>query len=170
MGYRAIMWAFEQEAGTATNKAVLLAAAKFANNEGTCFPSCDTLAKLTNCNERTVRRALRALEKRSLILRKQRRRKDGQRTSDLIVLLAGDKLVSNGHPRPGPTDNRDHCPGQDVRAESCHENIELPKDKRGRLRSNVVDFPMTIKSRTASTSLSDAIARRLSQESPNGEA
>jgi len=71
-------WAFEQQAGSLPNKAVLMALAIRHNDEtGKCCPSVSKLAEdVEGCNA-TVRKALKALCAQGLIARKRRRRENG---------------------------------------------------------------------------------------------
>jgi hypothetical protein len=92
---------------TATERAVLLALADHANQDGQCFPSQQRLAKFTGAGERSVRRALKRLEEVDLITRSPRFDSRGHRSSDLIELLyppdrvaARDRQDSQAHHRP----------------------------------------------------------------------
>ena len=71
---------------TSTEKLLLLALANFANEQMECFPSQKRLAEDTCMTDRTVRAAFRSLEDKGLVERSERRRADGYRASDRIVL------------------------------------------------------------------------------------
>lgn len=87
MSYKATAWAYDLELPS-PRKFVLVALADFADEEGTCFPSQERLAKMTGLGESTVRRALTDLESEHL-LSKQPRFKDGHRTSNRYRLAIG---------------------------------------------------------------------------------
>lgn len=116
MSVEAITWAVKFEAENATEKAVLLILANYADGEGTSFPGQQSIAKQASCGERTVRRILSSLEERGVIRREERRRRDGSRTSDVIVLAAFQQAANlagsdepTGHP---DRTNRPSCPDQ----------------------------------------------------------
>lgn len=81
-------WAYEQRTGSPGRKHVLVALAEFADYEGVCRPGQQTLADMTEFDDRTVRRHLAGLEEDGFIERVERRRRDGTRTSDETRLLA----------------------------------------------------------------------------------
>lgn len=88
MSVQAISWAMAFEAESATEKAVLFVLANFADGNGACYPGQQNVAKLAACSERSVRRVMDSLEDRRVIVREERRREDGSRTSDSITLIA----------------------------------------------------------------------------------
>lgn len=78
MSVQLIAWAFEQQLGSITEKSVLLSLANASNGHtGRCHPSIERLAKETNANEKTVRRALVSLEAKGYIQRERARKNDG---------------------------------------------------------------------------------------------
>jgi DNA-binding transcriptional regulator YhcF (GntR family) len=79
-------FAFFCTTGSATVKAVLLAVANYADEEGVCWPSQEQLGEDTELSRHTIMRALDQLEEMGLLERERRHRGDGSRTSDLIVL------------------------------------------------------------------------------------
>lgn len=96
-------WAYEQRCGKVRTegryegrykgnpgaKAVLVAIAEFANEEGVCLAGQETIAEMCDMEERTVREHMAYLEDElELIVRSERRRRDGSRTSDETRLLA----------------------------------------------------------------------------------
>lgn len=85
MSVQAITWALEQTCATATEKAVLLVVANYVGPDGTTFVGQETISEQACCSIKTVERALAAFEKAGWIERERRHRKDGSRTSDLIV-------------------------------------------------------------------------------------
>ena len=89
MSFEAMKWASEQEAGTSTNKLLLLLLANYADQDFTCFPSIKKLAVMAECGESTVRRSLKDLAKRDLIEIKSRFEPYGDRcrqTSNIYIL------------------------------------------------------------------------------------
>ncbi len=101
-------WAYEQQCGQIRKegrykgrykgnpgaKAVLVAIAEFADENGVCIAGQDTLAEMCDMEVRSVREHLAHLEDNlELIERSERRRRDGSRTSDQIVLLAPAKRL-----------------------------------------------------------------------------
>ncbi len=88
MSVQAITWALDYRARSVTEKVILLVLANYANEYGISWPSQRTLADQTALGERTVRRLLGAMEAKGIIRRIQRRRGNGSRQSDMILLLA----------------------------------------------------------------------------------
>jgi hypothetical protein len=125
MSVQAITWALEHPVASVTEKVVLLVLANYANEYGISWPSQRTLAENAACDERTVRRTLVRLEARGVIRRIARRRGNGSRQSDMILMSAftarkpappgmidddeesGDPGSAGELPRP---DNRSDCP------------------------------------------------------------
>lgn len=91
MSHWASVWAWEQKVGSQGAKMVLLAIAQFADEHAVGFPGQATLSETTEQGVRTVRRHLDFLEKRGLLVRTPRWRKDGTRTSDLYQLAGGQR-------------------------------------------------------------------------------
>ena len=88
MSVQAITWALDYPAGSVTEKVILLVLANYANEYGISWPSQKTLADQTALGERTVRRVLADMERRGVIRRIVRRRGNGSRQSDMILLMA----------------------------------------------------------------------------------
>lgn len=79
MSVQLIAWAYEQQVGSASEKAVLLALADASNGHtGRCHPSVDRLARQTELGEKTVRRALLSLEDKGYITRHRARDGEGR--------------------------------------------------------------------------------------------
>lgn len=85
MSVQAITWALDQTCATATEKAVLLVVSNYVGPDGTTWVGQETIATQACCSIKTVERALSAFETAGWITRERRHRKDGSRTSDLIV-------------------------------------------------------------------------------------
>lgn len=88
MSFEASAWALKAECSNATEKAVLFVVTSYVGQDGTCYPSQKTIAQYSGCSPKSVLRALSAFEERGWIKRKERRRRDGSRSSDLIVFTA----------------------------------------------------------------------------------
>ena len=70
MSVQAITWALDFRVRSATEKAILLVLANYANEYGISWPSQPTLAEQSACTERTVRRTvLQQLEARGVVRR-----------------------------------------------------------------------------------------------------
>lgn len=106
MSVQAITWALEQTCATATEKAVLLVVANYVGPDGTTFVGQETISEQACCSIKTVERALAAFEKAGWIERERRHRKDGSRTSDLII-SKGPK-----HPERRENDQTDNKSGR----------------------------------------------------------
>lgn len=109
MSVEAISWALSFAAENVSEKAVTLVLANYADGDGKCFPGQQNIAQQAACSDRTVRRVLESLEARGIISREQRRRKDGSRTSDIIVLLAFQQQANMAGRQ---ATNRTTCPNQ----------------------------------------------------------
>ncbi len=88
MSVQATTWALDYAAGSVTEKVLLLVLANYANEFGVSWPSQKTLADQTALGERTVRQVLADMEHRGVIRRIVRRRGNGSRQSDMILLAA----------------------------------------------------------------------------------
>lgn len=87
MSNRALTWAEAQVTGSVGRKAVLMVLADKADEENSCFPSQELLARITEQGVSTVRRHLKWLEaKGGFISRTRRNNPDGTRSSDRYVL------------------------------------------------------------------------------------
>lgn len=86
MSIQAVAWVIEQNVGSPTAKILLFCLANYADGKGECFPSQTTISKEAELSERATRDWLKSLENAKFIERRQRRRCDGTRTSDLFKL------------------------------------------------------------------------------------
>lgn len=85
----ATTWAYEQDVAPCGKKSVLVALAHFADEQGYCYPSQETLAGMTAQGVSTVRNHLDVLENTDkLIVRNHRYTEKGKRTSDGFYLQA----------------------------------------------------------------------------------
>lgn len=78
MSWQAFDWALHQQAGCARGKLVLLALGSFADKSGICWPSQETLARLTEQSVDTIQRQLVALERLGLVKRERMPKRRGQ--------------------------------------------------------------------------------------------
>jgi hypothetical protein len=126
MSVQAISRALDHRVHSVTEKVILLVLANYANEYGISWPSQRTLAEIAACDERTVRRTLVRLEAKGVIRRIARRRGNGSRQSDMILMSAfvgrkpappgmidddeepGDPGSADEPPSP---DNQSDCPG-----------------------------------------------------------
>ena len=88
MSVQAITWALDYAASGVAEKVILLVLANYANEYGISWPSQKTLADQAALGERTVRRVLADMEGRGVIRRIVRRRGNGSRQSDMVLLSA----------------------------------------------------------------------------------
>ena len=102
MSIWAEIWAYNQKAQNSGERFVLVALAHFCDRKGEGWPGQRSIADMTMQKTRTVRRHLVSLEKRGVIARRARYRKDGSRTSDLYRLNAPFELL--GPPDTKPRD------------------------------------------------------------------
>src|SRR5688572_23102681 len=103
MSWQATAWAARQTTGNTGRKAVLLVIANHADPFGVCYPGRLLLAEECECRPETISANIGTLEAAGLLSRHQRRRANGSRTSDWIVLapLAADR----GEMRDAPADD-----------------------------------------------------------------
>lgn len=85
MSFQAMAWAVDQPV-KGLGKLVLLLLANYTSRDGICFPSQKELATQCGITDRAVRTWLDKLEEGGFIARQQRRRVDGTRTTDHIIL------------------------------------------------------------------------------------
>lgn len=119
MSYQALAWARSIKTGSFATKAILMAIANYADENGTCFPSQAQLADDTELSKRTIVRSMEILEEAGLLSRSRRHRSDGTRTSDLIILI-----LSATQPRD--TEPRDSLPRDTQSKPKCHSGTAEP--------------------------------------------
>jgi len=103
MSIAASAWARKQKTGSATMKAVLIAVADYADEHGCAWPSQKRLAEDTELSARSVRDALAGLQAKGFLRREERKRDDGSRASDRIILASGgaETLAGGGEAASG---------------------------------------------------------------------
>lgn len=88
MSIQAVAWAIKVKVGSPTKKAVLIVLCNYADQDGYCWPSQETIASDTELTDRSIRTALAALEEEGFIERSARpRRPDSTRQSDMIRIV-----------------------------------------------------------------------------------
>ncbi|PVE95009.1 helix-turn-helix domain-containing protein [Microbacterium sp. TPD7012] len=144
MGFKNSEWAYSL-ALPPSEKAVLVAIAHRASDKtGETFVGRNAIAEMAGCASRTVTRALDSLEHRGAIKRKERRRRDGYRDTDLLVIDTSwtlsqgtESQVTDGHltdsqvtltTTSGDTD--DSLRGQSVQASSKELDIHEVTGKK----------------------------------------
>jgi DNA-binding transcriptional ArsR family regulator len=109
-----MVWAYQQDVPNPGQKFTLVTAAQYCNDQGICWVGQETLAEDMSMSARSVRTHLGKLEEQGLIVRRERRRRDGTRSSDLIELVGFNRKISpvedasTGNSRQ---DNRKEFPG-----------------------------------------------------------
>jgi DNA-binding transcriptional ArsR family regulator len=88
MSLWAEIWAYEQPCRNSGERFTLVAVAHFVDRNGEGWPGQKSLAGMTMQAPRTISRHLKQLEKRGVLARRPRFRRDGSRTSDLYILNA----------------------------------------------------------------------------------
>lgn len=131
MSFEAIHWAAEREIDAPLTKFLLVILSQYADSDWSCFPSQKRVAEQMSISERTVRRHMGELEKLGLIRREVRRRSDGTRSTDRIILTPktstgqSDRLQSStGHARPHQPDTG----GQNNRTQVSGLNYHLKEN------------------------------------------
>lgn len=129
MSVQAITWALDYPARSVTEKVILLVLANYANEYGISWPSQRTLAEQSACTDRTVRTILHRFEAWGVVRRIARRRGNGSRQSDMI-LLAG--FEGRKPAPPGMLEGGDDGPGEQAEEPSaCAPNRKaFPGAKR----------------------------------------
>lgn len=116
MSVEAITWALKQRVRSATHKAVLLVLANRMDPSGFGWPSQKLVAKEAQCCERTVRKALRDLEDDGVLIRSDRRRRDGSYSTDAVQFAMPLEPAANpagGDPAADAADGKS-CRRQDT--------------------------------------------------------
>lgn len=97
MNHEPQMFADLQDAGNAQSQLLLQAIARHADwDTGECHPRVATLARMSKCSEKTVRRHLKRLSEDGLIAIEERSRQDGSQGANQIVLIGyADWITAN---------------------------------------------------------------------------
>lgn len=98
MSVQAITRAIELQGVSSSEKLLLIVLANYADKQARCYPSHHTLAEDSCLSQRTILTLMKALEDRGLVVRRERRRVDGSRSTDEIELcIFGGEVIA---PRP----------------------------------------------------------------------
>lgn len=100
MSVHALSWAKRQKTGSPTLKAVLLAVADYADEDGRCWPSQRRISDDTEFSVRAVRGALSELEEKGLIRREATHRPDGSRGVDVLFVAMSAAPPAGGEAPP----------------------------------------------------------------------
>jgi hypothetical protein len=144
MSIHAINAAYKAKAGSARNKAVLVALADCVNEEHVdkCFPRISTLVNKTELSERAVRAALGDLEKRGLISRNPQYHGGTKYRSANLFKLHLERMQGDGAGRAPYGAGRAPYMVQDVQGDGApgapQENQKDNRKERG--THNVVPF------------------------------
>src|SRR5216684_7003966 len=109
MSWQATAWAIRQTTGAARRKLILLALASYADKNGVCWPSQETLARDSEQSVDTVQRQLDVLEKQKRIYRERMPKRRGQWQGHRYKLPLQDHLAPKGQNAARSADLR---PGQ----------------------------------------------------------
>lgn len=129
MSYRALNWAWEANLPT-SQKFVLVALADMADENESCFPGQERLARMVGGSVSTVRRAVKSLEDAGYLSRQQRRGADGMRTSDRYRLNVNRSICAvdvTGQSEGGHRSNDPHLTGHGGGV-TTREPLEEPSD------------------------------------------
>lgn len=132
MSIQAVNWALGVHVGSPTLKAVLVAVANYADQDGCCWPSQEKLAEITELSVRAVRGALAALEEKRFLVRFARpRRENMTHQSDMIRLAFREsepKAPKRPRTRKEPEGHRQEVPVDPLPASGAETHRqEVPK-------------------------------------------
>lgn len=94
MSVQALSCAITMRGVSASEKLLLLVLANYADDQMKCWPSHRRLAADACLSERSVLTLLKGLEARRIISREGRKREDGSRSTDTIILHFGGEVIS----------------------------------------------------------------------------
>jgi len=86
MGVKALSWAWEAHVGSHTRKLILIALADWADDNGYCWPSYDTIARKCEISRRAVVMGIKRLQDDNLILLEKRHDSSGFQSSNRYKL------------------------------------------------------------------------------------
>lgn len=127
MSFQAMSWAVKQECKTPTSKLILILIANYADENNSAFPSKDHLSKLANCDERTIRRSLRALVDAGYVTVQDRHDASGRQTSNRYILNL-DNLSNTTTSQNRPHREGDIFAGEGVTKMPPNTNRNIPKE------------------------------------------
>lgn len=103
MSFQAMAWAVKQKVGNATGKAILLMLANYADEQGKCFPSQETLASECECSKRSILDWLQKFEDMGLLSRERRHGAGGYRRADILTLDLSAAFSPENNSRENPS-------------------------------------------------------------------
>ncbi|MDB5620434.1 helix-turn-helix domain-containing protein [Tardiphaga sp.] len=95
MSYQATEWARRQVTGGKSRKVLLFAIATYADADGFCWPSQETLAKDAEMSVDTVQRQLKLLEKQKLLTREHMPKRRGKWRGHCYRLNIGSAVLGS---------------------------------------------------------------------------
>lgn len=126
MSYKLADAAINADIGDAIAKLVLIALARYANDQGACFPSIATIAKTTHLHTATVCRKLNWLEQQGMIKRDNR---SGVSTRYLLLIAQCDTLVAESDTKQSISSNKHSIPDDWIASASLRQSINEVLDK-----------------------------------------
>lgn len=124
MSWQATAWAMRQTTGAARRKLLLLALATYADPNGVCWPSQETLARDTEQSVDSIQRQLDVLEKLKLLNRSRMPKRRGQWQGHRYQLpLQGDRLPKGQN----AARSRELRPGQTAKSTPAGPHSLRPK-------------------------------------------
>ncbi len=124
MSYKLVDAVINHDIGDGLAKLVLIALARFANESGQCFPSIDTLCKITHLSRQTVITKIKWLDKHGFV---QRSHKPGRSMRYTIPVKLFDHPVKELDPKLSisnqRTNNRHLIPDDWVASEELRSSV-----------------------------------------------
>jgi SOS-response transcriptional repressor LexA len=93
MSVDALTWAKKQKTGSPAKKCLLMMLADYADEDGCCWPSQETLARVTEQSIDSVQRQLKQLEDDGLVRRRGRGVRNGRRAVTIYALPMAPDIV-----------------------------------------------------------------------------
>ena len=108
-----------------TEKLILLLLANYADDKNKCFPSYETIAKLSNCSRRTAINTINALALKGLVSIQTRRLSNNNNQSNIYTINTAIKDVEGRKETPSansalPSENNDTNPSANISPPSAN--------------------------------------------------
>jgi biotin operon repressor len=146
MSIRHVNWALEQELPT-PEKFVLVVLANYANKNGVCWPSQETIGQKTGLSRASVQRSIRSLKERGLIQVEARRKRGYNHINRYYLnmelgLTETHSEASQGGPTKPQSEasmNHQYEPSEEPSVKNCADaQVQsgeiLPEDNAGKMR------------------------------------
>lgn len=130
MSFQAMAWAVKQKVGNATGKAILLMLANYADENGRCFPSQETLAAECECSKRSILDWLQKFEDMGILSRERRHGEGGYRRADILTLSLGAAFSPENNSRENPSKPKCSTFTAEPITEPINNNITQAQAKR----------------------------------------